>query len=110
MKTLKVKEVLLNRLGRENLNINGNKYEWTKEKNDDEVFECRLTNGRLRVFVNKEEVPNSFSKKIENLGKELKVVIAGNQTLKHKQRELERAQRELDRAKRNLERIKNKQN
>jgi len=108
LKTAKVKAVLLDRLGKTSLKAKGGKYEWIKIKNGDEVFECKLTNGRVRIFVNKEEVSSPFLKEIEALGKELRIVIAGEQSKKHKERELERAQRDLVRAKQNLERAKRK--
>ncbi len=49
--------------------------------------------------MNKEEVSNSFSREITDLGKELRNVIAENQTVKHKQRELKRAKINLERVK-----------
>ena len=109
-KTAKVKRVLLERLGKTKLKVSGSKYEWIIIKNDDEVFECKLTIGGVRIFVNKEEVSNYFSNEIKDLGKELRIVIAGNESKKHQQRALERAQQELERAKINLERVKSRVN
>jgi len=112
-KTEALKKIILERLGNENLKINGNTYLWSLNKNNDETFECKLTKGHLRIFMDKEVVSNGFYKKIEALGDELKYAISGRdsktiavQDAKRAQRDLERAKRDLERAQRDLERAK----
>ena len=112
-KTEKVKQLIKDRLGKENLTVNGNTYQWNKNKNGDEVFECRLTKGHVRIYITKDDVSASFYNKIVALGEELKYAITGSRSRNHAQgraehakRDLERAQRDLERAKRDLERAK----
>ncbi len=112
-KTNRVKAVLLDRLGKGNLSVNGSVYLWTDSKSSDEVFECKLTKGKLRMYMDKELVSNSFYKKIEALGTDLKHLISGTNAkkmaakdAKRAQQDLERAQRDVERAKKDLERAK----
>lgn len=108
-----VKTMLFKALGEKNLSINGNTYLWTDSKNSDEVFECKLTNGRLRMSVDLNNASKEFSKKINELGNNLKYYISGKDRKKEEAkkteraiRDLERAEKELERAKRDLERAK----
>ncbi|EDP70937.1 hypothetical protein FBALC1_00597 [Flavobacteriales bacterium ALC-1] len=106
-----VKAILLNKLGKENLNINGNTYLWSDSQNGDEVFECKLTKGHLRMYVDTEVASKGFIEKINKLGNDLKYFISGTDAKKEGERaaakakrEIEKAERELARAKRELER------
>ncbi len=109
-----VKKMLLHHLGKKNLKITEKTYVWTKNKSGEEIFECKLTNGRLRMFVDKEYATGKFYADIQELGVNLKDKISGSNSKKldtrRVERELERAKRELARAKRNLERVKRKTN
>jgi len=106
-----VKAILLNELGKGNLSVKGNTYLWTNSKNSNEIFECKLTKGHLRMFLDTEIASKAFTEKINRLGNELKYLISGTSAEKETekaearaQRELERAERELARAKREAER------
>nr|WP_321232995.1 hypothetical protein [uncultured Psychroserpens sp.] len=108
-----VKSILLKTLGKSNLNINGNTYLWSDNQNGDEVFECKLTKGHLRMYLDTEVASKGFLDKINTLGNDLKYYISGTDRKKEEakkaeraQRDLERAQRDLERAKRDLERAK----
>ncbi len=108
-----VKAMLLNQLGKENLTINGNTYLWTDSQRGNDVFECKLTKGHLRMYVDTDVVSNGFMEKINKLGNDLKYFISGTDLKKeeaknaeHAKRELESAKRELERAKQELERVK----
>lgn len=106
-----VKAMLLDRLGRKNLSINGNTYLWADNQSGDEVFECKLTKGHLRMYVDIEMASKGFIEKINKLGNDLKYFISGTDPKKEEARatskaknEIERAERELERAKRELAR------
>ena len=110
-KTEKIKKAILDKLGKENLTVKGNTYQWNKYNDGDEVFECKLTKGRVRMYLNKDDVSNGFYNKIDDLGQEIKYLISGKSpnvriqnNADRAKRELERAQRDLERAKRELER------
>ncbi len=120
-KTEKIKKIILDRLGKENIVVKNGTYLWNRIVNGDEVFGCRLSKGHLKIFLDKDEMSTGFYNKIEALGKELKYAISGNSSkqqtkrdsdraqrdLERAQRDLERAQRDLERAKRDLKRAKN---
>ena len=108
-----VKAILLNQLGKSNLTKNGNTYLWADHQNGDEVFECKLTKGHLRMYVDTEVASKGFIEKINKLGNDLKYFISGTDPEKEKikasekaKREIERAERDLERAKQDLERAK----
>lgn len=110
-----VKAILLKQLGNNQLKISGNSYLWTNEKGGEDIFECKLNKGNLKIFVDKASVSDSFYNKIVELGKDLKYYISGSSREKEEaknaeeaKRELERAERELVRAKRELERAERK--
>ncbi|WP_298901026.1 hypothetical protein [uncultured Psychroserpens sp.] len=106
-----VKQMLIKTLGKSNLDVNGNTYLWTNSKTGDEVFECKLTKGHLRISLDTDVASSAFTEKITKLGQELKYLISGTsrkedeaRQAERARRDLERAQRDLDRAKRDLER------
>jgi hypothetical protein len=106
-----VKAMLLNQLDKENLSINGNTYLWVDGQSGDDVFECKLTKGHLRMYVDTQVASKGFIEKINKLGNDLKYFISGTDPKKEEartaakaKREIERAERELARAKRELAR------
>ena len=106
-----VKAMLLNQLNKENLSINGNTYLWVDGQSGDDVFECKLTKGHLRMYVDTQVASKGFIEKINKLGNDLKYFISGTDPKKEEartaakaKREIERAERELARAKRELAR------
>lgn len=101
-----VKAIVLKSLGKTNLNIKGNTYLWTDSKNGDEVFECKLTKGHLRMSLDTNLVSHEFSEKIKSLGNELKYYISGTDKNKENAKNAERAKKDLERAERDLERAK----
>jgi ABC-type uncharacterized transport system involved in gliding motility auxiliary subunit len=108
-----VKAILLNQLGKENLTINGNTYLWTESQRGNDVFECKLTKGHLRMYVDTDVVSKGFVGEINKLGNDLKYFISGTDPKKeeaknteHAKRRLESAKRELELAKQELERVK----
>lgn len=112
-KTEGIKSILLKQLGENNLQINGHTYLWSDSQDGDEVFECKLVKGHLRMHLETKMVSKEFFDKINKLGDDLEYYISGIDYKKRMkkfqddaQHDLERAKRELDRAKRNLERAK----
>lgn len=106
-----VKAILLDKLGKGNLTVNGSTYLWIDNQSSDDVFECKLTKGHLRMYVDTEVASKGFIEKINNLGNDLKYFISGTDPKKEEARatskaksEIERAERELARAKRELAR------
>ena len=101
-----VKNKLINTLGRHHLEVNGNTYLWTNSKNNDEVFECKLTKGHLRISLDTEVASDAFTQKVIAMGKDLKYLISGTDRKEEEAKQAERARREIERAQRDLERAK----
>ncbi|WP_299121063.1 hypothetical protein [uncultured Winogradskyella sp.] len=101
-----VKAILLEKLGKANLKINGNTYLWSDNQSGDEVFECKLTKGHLRMYVDTEVASKGFVEKINKLGNELKYFISGTDPKKEEAKKAERAKRDLERAERELAKAK----
>lgn len=103
-RTNKVRDFLLNRLQKDYMKVTGSTHLWTKNSNGEEVFECKLTRGSVRLFVDKEAVSNSFYTKIDKLSTDLKDFISGSDSEKEAQKDSERAQKDMERAKEDLKR------
>lgn len=108
-----VKAMLLDQLGKGHLKVDGNTYLWSNSQNGDAIFECKLTKGHLRMYVDTEIASKGFIDKINALGNNLKYYISGTskekedaKKVERAKRDMERAQRELERAQRDLERSK----
>ena len=108
-----VKQILLDKLGRQGLKVSGNTYLWSENENGDEVFECKLTSGKLRIYLDLESSSDKFLAKLKNMGQDLKYYISGSskeeeqaKKVERAKRDMERAQRDLERAQRDLERSK----
>lgn len=106
-----VKTLILKSLGKTNLDVKGNTYLWRTNENGNEVFECKLSKGQLRMSLDKELAYNELHEKIQALGLELKYFISGTskddedaKTTARARRDLEKAERELEQAKRELAR------
>ena len=101
-----VKAMLLDQLGKDNLKVKGNTYVWIDSQSGGDVFECKLTNGHLKMFVDTEATSKIFADKMNTLGTKLKYYISGSDAKKEEAKTTERAKRELERAERELERAK----
>ena len=104
--------MLLESLGKDNLNINGKTYLWSDSQNGDEVFECKLTKEHLRMYIDTKVASKGFVENISKLGDDSKYFISGTNPKEEKtkarekaKRDMERAKRELENAKRELERV-----
>lgn len=101
-----IKAILLEKLGKDNLKISGNTYLWTDPKGGDDVFECKLNKGSLKIYMNKESTSDSFQNKVVELGKDIKYYINGSSREKEEAKTAEQAKRELEKAEKELERAK----
>lgn len=103
----KLFETLVNSLGRDNLEISGSSYIWTSTQNGDDIFECKLSKGHLRIYLDRNASSAKFYESIKTLGEDLKSQISGKTTKygrSNVNRELARAKQELKRAKREAKR------
>ncbi|MEO1033567.1 MAG: hypothetical protein AAFX55_19425 [Bacteroidota bacterium] len=101
-----VKTILIEALGKDNLSVKGNTYLWSESKNGNDIFECKLTKGHLRMYLDTDLASKGYTEKINALGKDLKHFISGTDAKKESERAVAKAKRELERAERELERAK----
>ncbi|WP_106792118.1 hypothetical protein [Aquimarina sp. Aq78] len=74
-----VKSYLIDQFGKENMTIEDEAYLWRKETENEELYEVRLKENRLRINVDKELASNKLIKKFERIGKELKSITSKNE-------------------------------
>ncbi|PQJ78934.1 hypothetical protein [Polaribacter porphyrae] len=109
-KTGNLKKMLVDKLEKSNLTVSGGTYRWIKKENGEKLYDCKLTDNTLRIYVDKEYANNQIITMIDELGILLKDAISGTdskeQAKKDAERELKRAERALAKAKKELERAK----
>ncbi|MBQ4822501.1 hypothetical protein [Aquimarina sp. MMG016] len=67
-----VKSYLVDQFGKENMTIDSGAYLWSKEIDDEELYEVKLKGNRLRINLDKELASEKQIKRFEQMGKELK--------------------------------------
>jgi len=107
-----LRKLLLNQLGDKNLTVSEDLYKWLKIKNGEKIYECKLTEDRLKIYVDKEYASANIIAMMNDFGAVLKDAISGTDSKKTAEEEIEReleiAERALERAKREVKRIKAK--
>jgi hypothetical protein len=117
-KRIKIQKLLAERLKGYGLKISGRNYVWSEERNGSLVFECKLTNKSMKMFLYKNEVSRSVYKKIKELGEELQKLITKHSNVSYykysnvneARENVRRAARELERAKERLRIVERKNN
>ncbi|MFK8058505.1 MAG: hypothetical protein AB8B78_00275 [Polaribacter sp.] len=111
-KTGSIKKLLIDKLGKSNLNISGNTYRWIKNEDGEKLYDCKLTDNTLKIYVDKEYANSKIVAMMDEFGTILKDAISGTDSKKeakeNAERELKSAERALARAKREVERIRRK--
>ena len=111
-KTGSIKKLLVDKLGKSNLNIIGDTYRWVKSEGGEKLYDCKLTDTTLKIYVDKEYANSKIVDMMDEFGIVLKDAISGTDSKKEAketaERDLKRAEKELARAKRALERAKRK--
>ncbi len=79
---------------------------WTIVKNKEEAFSCKLSEGHVRIYADKEMISKGFQEKLKAIGEELKYVINGEAMKGANDARKEVAKRRLAHAKREYERAK----
>ncbi|NER14933.1 hypothetical protein GWK08_15865 [Leptobacterium flavescens] len=77
-KTEKVKSFLMDELGTKNHSAKGSSHEWEKEENNELLYLIRLSNGRLKIFLDKELASESTIRLFEGMGEEVSELISGS--------------------------------
>lgn len=109
-KTGSIKKLLVDKLGNDNLTVSGDVYRWIKKENGEKLYDCKLTDNTLKIYVDKEFTNSKMIEMIEEFGNVLKDTISGTnseeEAKKNAERALKRAERALAKAKREVERLK----
>lgn len=74
-----VKSYLFDQFGKENMTVDDEAYLWRKEIENEELYEVRLKENKLRINVDKVLASNKLIKKFERIGKELKSITSKNE-------------------------------
>ncbi len=74
-----VKSYLIDQFGKENMTVEDEAYLWRKEIENEELYEVKLKENKLRINVDKELASNKLIKKFERIGKELKSITSKNE-------------------------------
>lgn len=113
-KTGSIKKLLIDKLGKSNLTIDGDTFRWVKTEDGDKLYDCKLTDNTLKIYVDKEYANSKIVDMMIEFGSVLKDAISGTdseeEAKKDAETELKRAERALERAKREVERLKRKSN
>ncbi len=128
-KQASIKSLLLNRLDEGDLKQAGDTYRWRRETGGATYFTCSLSEGLLRLNVDRTVAPVSFYNRIDDLCSDLVEVISSHEqhfsqaygapargtskttiTTSNAEVELQRALRELDAAREKVERLGKKVN
>lgn len=109
-KTGSIKKLLVDKFGKSNLKIVGDTYRWVKNEKGEKLYDCKLTETTLKLYVDKEYANSKIITMMDEFGVVLKDAISGTDSKKeakeNAERDLKRAERDLARAKRALERAK----
>lgn len=109
-KTESIKKLLVDKLGNYNLTVSGDTYRWIKTENGDKLYDCKLTDDSLKIYVDKEYANSKVVDMMDEFGEVLKDAISGTDSKEEAKKiaesELKSAERELARAKRALEKVK----
>lgn len=107
-----IKKLLVDKLGKSNLTVDGDTYRWVKSENGEKLYDCKLTDETLKIYVDKEYANSRIVDMISEFGNVLKDAISGTnseeEVKKDADRELKRAESALAKAKREVERLKRK--
>jgi hypothetical protein len=102
--------MLINELGNTNLTVSSDTFSWVENENGKKLYECTLTETRLKIFVDKEYANSLVIEMMDKLGVALKDLISGTDTKKEEKEQAERAFKDaesaLESAKQELERVK----
>lgn len=113
-KTGSIKKLLIDKLGKSNLKVDDDTFRWIKSENGEKLYDCKLTDTTLKIYVDKEYANSNIVNMMDEFGTVLKDAISGTDSEEEAKKDAEKglkdAERALARAKRELERAKRRAN
>lgn len=104
-----VKEILVNRFGKENISKRGSWFSWIFSPDNEEVYEIELSFGKVRMKLDKTQADRRLQQKFRQTGELLKELLSGEEVNREQlalERKSLRLQREAERMGREAERLK----
>ena len=105
-----LKKLVVDQLGDKNLTVSEDMYKWIKTENGEKIYECKLTEDRLRIYVDKEYASSNIINMMNDFGDVLKDAISGTdseqQDKEDAERALKKAEKALKLARKELEKAK----
>ncbi len=74
-----VKAFLVDQFGKENMIVKDDTYFWSKELDEEEMYEVRLKGNKLRINLNKDLASDKLIKRFIEIGKELKSITSNSE-------------------------------
>lgn len=109
-KTGSIKKLLVDKLGKSNLTVDGDTFRWEKREDGEKLYDCKLTEKTLKIYVDKEYANAKIVDMMNDFGVVLKDAISGTnseeEAKKDAEKELRRAEKALAKAKREVEKLK----
>ncbi|MFK7811970.1 MAG: hypothetical protein AB8B59_05715 [Maribacter sp.] len=96
-KTAKIKDYLLEELGKKNMRSSGNKQHWKVEYSGDRAYEVKVEEGSLRIFIDKELVSSHLLNKFKTITKNIKKYTSGKSEEKQAEERMKREEERLER-------------
>lgn len=96
-KTSKIREYILEELGKKNMIASGSKQRWKMEYSGDTGYEIKIDDGSLRIFVAKELVSSHLLNKFKTITKNIKNYTSGKSDEKRDEERLKREEERLER-------------
>ena len=92
------------------MSVSGNTYRWIKNENGEKLYDCKLTENNLKIYVDKEYATSTMISMMDEFGDVLRDAISGTDSKEAAERELKIAKKRLEEAKQDLERAKRNMN
>ncbi len=107
-----LKDLLLDEFGEENLQKDGNDWEWQFASDDEEIYSIKFSSGKLKINLDKKQAANTLTEKFVRIGNQIKQLLSGDDNRKAKslQRKAEHLQRDAERMQREAERLARQNN
>ena len=103
-KTERIRTYLLEEFGKKGWKKSGSKQIWKEEYDGETSYEIKLSEGSLRIYVDKELSSSKMVAKMKAVTKNIKTYVSGG-TEKEAEREARRLEREAERKVREAERL-----
>ena len=103
-KTARIRTYLIEEFGKTELKTSGSKQIWKELYDGDTAYEIKLSEGRLRIFVDKERSSSQLVEQMKTVTKNIKTYTTGGDK-KEAEREANRLKRESERLTREANRL-----